>query len=105
MKLPRRLTTTELGAERRLTLRAWVMLTLPQAEIVEILQSAMPPTVGELVALARKRAAEHAGSCALCGQSLPIEAARCDQKAGNLTAETKVFTPTTRAHARARENP
>jgi hypothetical protein len=99
MKLPRRLTPTELGAERRLTLRAWVMLVLPQAEIVEILQSAMPPTIGELVARARKRAAEHVGSCALCGQSLLIEPPRSGEKAGILPAETKPFTP----NARARE--
>jgi hypothetical protein len=86
--------TPELAADRRLTLKCWVMLTLPSAEVVEILRSATPPTIGELVARARKRATEYAGRCQHCGEPVLCEPSRYGEKAGEMAADGEVFTPT-----------
>jgi hypothetical protein len=59
--------------ERQLRLRVWVLLVLPADEIGAILQSSTPPTITQLVALARKRAEVYAGKCSNCGVALPTE--------------------------------
>jgi len=58
---------SEIAAQRRLMLRCWVMSVLPPAEIAAILSSTTPPTVTELIALARQRAAEIPWACPHCG--------------------------------------
>lgn len=73
--MSRRLTQAELAAERRLTLKCWVMLTLPPDEVGAILLSSSPPTVAELIARARQYAAQFAGRCAHCGEPLPVDPA------------------------------
>jgi hypothetical protein len=74
MKHPR-LSPAELAAERRLRLRAWVLLSLPAEEIGAILQSSMPPTIAGLIAHVRKRVEETAARCAHCGGVLPVDLA------------------------------
>lgn len=70
------LTAAEIARERQWRLRAWVMLVLRRDEMAAILQSPMPPTIAELVALARKRAAEQADRCTICGHPVPIDPVR-----------------------------
>jgi hypothetical protein len=79
------LSPAEIAAQRRLMLKCWAMLTLPSDELGAILLSASPPTVAELIARARKRAAEHAaaGTCPSCGEALPpgaVKARRAKRK-------------------------
>jgi hypothetical protein len=62
----RKATRTEVAAQRRLMLRCWVMSILPPAEIAAILSSPMPPTITELIAVARQRAAETPWTCPHC---------------------------------------
>ena len=63
----------EIAANRKIMLKCWLLLVLPAAEIEAALLSPMPPTVTELIARARKRAAElaAAGTCSHCGGALP----------------------------------
>ena len=61
---------------RRVELRALLILSLPERELTAYLTSPKPPSVSDLVRLAQRRAAERVGSCALCGQSLPIKPSR-----------------------------
>jgi hypothetical protein len=67
------LSRAEILANRRLTLKCWLLLVLPASEIAAVLESASPPTVGELIARCRKRAAKiaAAGTCSHCGEALP----------------------------------
>jgi hypothetical protein len=60
-----RLTRAEIAANRRVMIKAWVLSTLPPAEIAAALESPMPPTITELIARARLWAAEH--PCPNCG--------------------------------------
>jgi hypothetical protein len=60
------LTPAEIAAQRRLTLRCWVISVLEPAEIGAILSSPRPPTITQLIALARQRATEH--PCPHCGK-------------------------------------
>jgi hypothetical protein len=62
----RKATRTEIAADRRLMLRCWVMSVLPPAEIAAIMLSATPPTITELIAHARQRAAEIPWTCPHC---------------------------------------
>jgi hypothetical protein len=91
---------TKAEAERRLMeLRALLILTLPTNELTGFMTSRKPPSVSDLVRLAKQRAAQKVGTCALCGQSLPSEPPDLDGNLEKKPASTKPFT----GPARARE--
>jgi hypothetical protein len=71
----RKATRTEIAADRRLMLRCWVMSVLPPAEIAAILSSPTPPTITELIAAARERAAAFL-TCPHCNKPFTLGESR-----------------------------
>jgi hypothetical protein len=62
----------EIAQDRRWRIKAWVLTTLAPDTIAAVLARSMPPTISELLTLARKRAEECAGKCPSCGEPLPV---------------------------------
>jgi hypothetical protein len=58
---------------QRWELRSWVIASVP--DLAELMESARPPTIRELIQLAQQRAVEHVGKCPHCGGSLSINSA------------------------------
>jgi hypothetical protein len=56
--------TSAIAEARRWELRSWVIASIP--ELAELMQSARPPTIPELIALAQRRQS----ACPHCGKPL-----------------------------------
>jgi len=83
----------EIAEDRRWRLKAWVLTSLPTATIEAVFARPMPPTIGELLTLARERALEHAGKCPSCGETLPV----AEPRARNAKRKSKPLTATKRS--------
>jgi hypothetical protein len=63
--------TQKVAARRRLEMQALVLQMIPGEELMRLLLSERPPSIPELISIAQRRAAEHAGKCQHCGKPLP----------------------------------
>lgn len=88
----RPLSQTELAQDRRWRLKAWTLLVLGPDQVAAMFARSMPPTIAELIALARRRAEEYAGKCPSCGVSLPDAAPRA--RSVKRKSKSKPFTAT-----------
>ena len=86
---PAQIAAAKLAQNRRWMLKAWLLSVLPGDEMARLMTAPMPPTIGELHALARQRAEEHAGKCASCGAVLPIAGATALHRAKRKSRRAK----------------